>query len=102
MSQCHPGVESIIVVMNYYHGGSEQAIMQRTVNFCSGSATYFKMECMNHDCVDGGFNLEPVIVSMIKDRLKSGKGELSCKGKDAVAHARIDYKISVKYKRASR
>jgi hypothetical protein len=60
------------------------------------------MECMKHDCIDGGFNLEAVIAKMIKARLKSGKGELGCAGKDSSCHARIDYMISIKYKDTSR
>ena len=37
---------------------------------------------------------------MVKKHEKSGKGELSCKGKisdRASQHARIDYKITIKY-----
>jgi len=101
MSECYPNVASIIIAMNYYQGSNTQIMMQRTVNFCASSATYFKMECMNRECVDGGFNLEPVIAKMIKNRLKSGKGELVCSGKESSGHAKIDYKISIKYNKAS-
>lgn len=101
MSERYPNVASVIVAMNYYHGNTAQAIMQRTVNFFPNSNTYFKMECMKRDCIDGGFNLESVIAEMMKGRLKSGKGELVCAGKDSSGHARIDYKISIKYKDAS-
>ncbi|NCO84310.1 MAG: hypothetical protein COZ31_08270 [Nitrospirae bacterium CG_4_10_14_3_um_filter_44_29] len=102
MSERHPDVASVIIFMNYYHGSSAQVIMQRTVNFFPGSATYFNMECMKRDCIDGGFNLEPVIAKMVKGRLKSAKGELACAGKDSPGHARIGYKISIKYNNTSR
>ncbi|MBA3071254.1 MAG: hypothetical protein FP829_03685 [Nitrospirae bacterium] len=102
MSERYPNVASVIVAMNYYNGSSGQVIMQRTVNFFPNSNAYFKMECMKRDCIDGGFNLESVITKIIKDRLKSGKGELVCAGKDSSGHARIDYKISIKYKDTSR
>lgn len=102
MSERYPNVASVIVAMNYYNGSSGQVIMQRTVNFFPNSNAYFKMECMKRDCIDGGFNLESVIAEMMKDRLKSGKGELVCAGKDFPGHARIGYKISIKYNKTSR
>ncbi len=102
MSERYPNVASVIVAMNYYNGSSGQVIMQRTVNFFPNSNAYFKMECMKRDCIDGGFNLESVISKMMKDCLKSGKGELVCAGKDSPGHARIDYKISIKYNKTSR
>lgn len=102
MSERYPNVASVIVAMNYYSGSSGQVIMQRTVNFFPNSNTYFKMECMKRDCVDGGFNLESVIAKMVKGRLKSAKGELACAGKDSSGHARIEYKISIKYNKTSR
>jgi len=47
------------------------------------------------------FTITPLItphsVPMIKDRVKSGKEALACKGNDSSVHARIDYKISIKY-----
>ena len=102
MSERYPNVASVIVAMNYHSGNSEQVIMQRTVNFFPNSNTYFKMECMKRDCIDGGFNLESVIAKMVKGRLKSAKGELACAGKDFPGHARIGYKISIKYNKTSR
>lgn len=102
MSERYPNVASVIVAMNYYNGSSDQVIMQRTVNFFPNSNTYFKMECMKRDCIDGGFNLESVIAKMVKGCLKSGKGELACAGKDSSGHARIEYKISIKYNKTSR
>jgi len=97
----YPNVASVTIDMNYYAGNSAQAIMQRTVNFFPNSNAYFRMECMNHDCIDGGFNLEPAVAKMVKARLKSDKGEMVCSGKDFRGHARINYKISIKYNKTS-
>ena len=77
MSERYPNVASVIVAMNYYSGSSEQVIMQRTVNFFPNSNTYFKMECMKRDCIDGGFNLESVIAKMVKAALNQLKGNSS-------------------------
>jgi hypothetical protein len=101
MSAHYPNVASVIISMNYYQKSTGRTIMQRTVNFSPGSLAYFHMECMGYDCVDGGFNLEPVVKKMMKGRLKSGKGELLCSGNDSSSHTRIDYKIDIKYNKTS-
>lgn len=97
LSARHPEVSSIVIAMNYYQKETPHAIMQRTVNFFPSSAAYFLMECMRPDCVDGGFDLEPVITAMLKGRQKSGKGELVCPGNSGAGHTRIDYTISITY-----
>lgn len=102
MSARYPDVASVIIFMNYYQRSTGPAIMQRTVNFLPGSAAYFHMECMRPDCVDGGFNLESVITTMVKGHLKSGNGELICPGHDSSGYARIDYRIAIKYNNTSR
>jgi hypothetical protein len=56
-------------------------------------------------CLDGGFDLTPVITRMIKNRKKSEKGKLTCKGKsDTVGsdHASIAYEITVRYGKAQK
>lgn len=102
MSSRYPGVAAIVISMDYYNRGSGPSFMQRTVNFFPGSAAYFHLECMKHDCIDGGFNLEPTITTMVKGHAKSGKGELTCAGNDSSGHTRIDYKIDIQYNKTSR
>ncbi len=102
MSARYPDVASVIIFMNYYQRSTGPAIMQRTVNFFPGSAAYFHMECMKQDCIDGGFDLEPIITTIAKGRLGSGNGELVCPGNDSSCHARIDYKITIQYNDTSR
>ena len=97
MSARYPDVSSVIVSMNYYRKNAGPSFMQRTVNFFPSSAAYFLMECMKHDCVDGGFNLEPVITTMMSSRLESENGELVCHGNNSSGHTRIDYRIAIHY-----
>lgn len=98
MSARYPDATSVIIYMNYYQRSTGQSIMQRTVNFSPSSAAYFHMGCIRHDCINGGFNLEPVITTMMRGRLESSKGELVCPGNDSSCHARIDYKITIQYR----
>ncbi|MEW6116145.1 MAG: hypothetical protein AB1553_04500 [Nitrospirota bacterium] len=97
ISARYPGVASIVIAMNYYKRGSSPSFMQRTVNFFPGSAAYFHMECMEDKCIDGGFNLEPIIYTMVKGHQESANGELTCAGNDSSGHRRIDYKIAIQY-----
>lgn len=98
ISERYPEISTIVIFMNYYQKNNGPSIMQHTVNFFPGSAAYFHMECIRKDCVDGGFNLEPVISSMMRSRKESAKGELTCEGNDMASHhARIDYNIVIKY-----
>lgn len=100
ISECFPRVSSIVIEMIYYLKGVDQASLVRTINFWPSRHAYFNMDCMIKDCVDGGFDLTSVIAHMIKKREKSGKGDISCKGKisdRASQHSRVAYKISIKY-----
>ncbi|MBI4685956.1 MAG: hypothetical protein HY755_12290 [Nitrospirae bacterium] len=102
LSDRYSGVSSIVIIMNYYQKGSAQTFMQRTVNFSPKSSAYFLMECMKHDCTNGGFDLESVIAKMVKGRLKSKNGELACQGNNASGHTRIDYKVNIQYNNTAR
>ncbi|MEW5746277.1 MAG: hypothetical protein AB1805_12670 [Nitrospirota bacterium] len=97
VSARYPGVTSIVIAMDYYKKGPGPSFMQRTVNFFPGSAAYFLMECMGDKCIDGGFDLEPIIHTMVKGRQESASGELACPGNDASGHRRIGYRVAIRY-----
>jgi len=105
ISECFPEVSFIIIQMTYYLKGITEASMVRTVNFWPSRHAYFNMDCMTKDCVNGGFDLTPVITLMIKKHEKLGKGNLSCKGKinnHTSQHSRVSYKIAIQYSSDSR
>jgi hypothetical protein len=105
ISECFPEVSFIVIQMTYYLKGVTEASMVRTVNFWPSRHAYFNMDCMIKDCVNGGFDLTPVIKLMIKKHEKLGKGNLSCKGKinnHALKHSSVDYKIAIQYSTGSK
>jgi hypothetical protein len=105
VSECFPGVSDIVIQMIYYLKGVDEASMVRTINFWPSRHAYFNMDCMIKECVNGGFDLTPVIKLMIKKHEKSGKGDLFCKGKinnRSSQHAHVAYKITIKYKASSK
>lgn len=97
LSASYPYIASIVITMDYYQKGAGPVLMRRTVNFFPGSTAYFLMECIKNDCISGGFNLEPVIATMVEGQVKSGDGKLVCHGNNASGHARVDYKIAIQY-----
>ena len=97
ISARYPSVASIVIAMDYYRRGDSPLFMKRTVNFFPGSAAYFLMDCLADKCTDGGFDFEPIIYSMVKGHLESGKGELSCRGSNSSGHRRVDYEIAIRY-----
>ena len=93
-----PGVAAIAVSMTYHQRGIAQAL-PRTVNFFPGSCALFRIDCLNKDCVHGGFDLSRVITAMIGNHRETGKGDLSCEGDGPSAgHSDIVYEIAITYR----
>ena len=105
LSERYPHVAGMVIHMTYFQNGINPVLMVRTLNVFPTSAAYFKMDCMIKGCDNGGFDLTPVIKTMIRDRKKEKKGSLVCRGKvDMVTcdHASVDYDIAIKYGKKSR
>lgn len=103
VSERFPEVNSIVIHMTYFRKGANPVLMQRTVNVFPTAYAYFNMDCMISGCINGGFNLEPVIKEMVKKHIKLKKGSLVCCGKIADIesdHANIDYEITIKFNRS--
>ena len=103
VSERFPKVNSIVINMTYYQKGVNPVLMVRTINVLPTTYAYFNMECMIRDCVDGGFDLAPIITRMVKGLKKTVKGKLVCKGKSdgleglEADHASIVYDITIRY-----
>lgn len=100
VSEQFPHVEGLVIQMTYFHNAENPILMQRTVNVFPSSYAFFNMECMIKGCEGGGFDLTSLIAKNIKQRKKSFKGEMVCKGKNGTKpsdHARISYEINIKY-----
>jgi hypothetical protein len=92
-----PEVASIVVSMTYNQRGILRSL-PRTVNFFPSSCAFFRVDCLNKECVDGGFDLTQVITTMIGNHKKSAKGDLSCEGNGPAAdHSAIVYQVAIQY-----
>ena len=92
-----PGVASIVISMIYNQVGLNKALL-RTVNFFPDSSAFFKVDCVNRECVNGGFDLTQVITGMVNKHKETAKGKLSCEGNGPiVGHSSIAYNIQIIY-----
>lgn len=100
ISDRFPDVSDIVVQMTYFQRAVNPVLMSRTINFWPSHHAYFNMDCMQKECVDGGFDLTPVITAMIAQRRKTGKGKIFCNGSvnpPAPDHASVTFEITITY-----
>jgi hypothetical protein len=105
VSERFPSVSSIVLTMTYFQKTSDPVLMKRTVNFIPTNYASFHMECMREECTNGGFDLTPVVASVIKNRKTSVTGKIVCNGKSdslRAGHASIAYEISVQYSKQAK
>jgi hypothetical protein len=92
-----PEVASIVVRMTYTQRGVQKSLA-RAVHFSPDSYALFRIDCLNKECVDGGFDLTQVITGMIRSRREASGGVLCCEGDGPSAnHSTIDYKVAIQY-----
>jgi hypothetical protein len=100
VSERLPGVSCIVLHMTYYQRTADPILMKRIVNFFPTDYACFRMDCMRDECTNGGFDLTPVVTSLVKNRKKSIKGKIVCNGKSETlrfGHASIAYEVSIQY-----
>jgi len=92
-----PEVAGIVISMIYSQRGIQKSL-PRVVNFFPGSYALFRIDCLNKECVDGGFDLTQIISGMIRNRREAAKGDLSCEGNVPSAdHSTIAYEVAIQY-----
>ena len=92
-----PEVVDIAISMIYNQIGLNKSLL-RTVNFFPDSYAFFRIDCVNRDCVDGGFDLTKVIATTIGRRGQTAKGKLSCQGNGPdEGHSAISYEVDIRY-----
>ena len=93
----YPEVTGIVINMIYSQRGILKSL-PRVVNFFPGSSALFRIDCLNKECVSGGFDLTQVITGMIRNRRGAAKGDLSCEGDGPSAdHSTITYEVAIQY-----
>lgn len=98
VSERHTGVSSIEFRMTYYKRGLDAVLMKRTLSFSPADYAGFHIKCLEDGCMDGGFDLAPVVAGLAKSHKKSVKGKLYCHGTNhTLGHASIAYEVNIQY-----
>ncbi len=100
ISERYPRVASIVFRMTYYQKTSDPVLMIRTVNYLPTDYACFRMDCMREECMNGGFELAPIIDGLVKSNKKTVKGKIACNGKSdtlRLGHASIAYEVLIQY-----
>ena len=98
VSERYSGIFNIEFRMTYYRRGLNHVLMTRTLNFRPSDYAGFHMKCMHEGCLNGGYDLAPVVAAMVKGRKKSTCGKIFCHGtNNTLGHASIAYKVSIRY-----
>ncbi len=93
------GIAGIQFRMTYYRRFN-QVLMERTLSFSPADYAGFHLKCMHEGCTGGGYDLAPVVASLVRSRKKSTKGKIVCRGKsDTALHGSISYEVSVQYQK---
>jgi hypothetical protein len=92
-----PEVAGIVISMIYNQKGIKKSL-QRTLNFSPYSYAFFRVDCLNKGCGDGGFDLTQVITTMVGTHKEATRGELSCESDSpSVDHSAIIYEVAIQY-----
>ena len=99
VSERYSGISNIEFRMTYYRRGLNQVLMKRTLCFTPSDYAGFHLKCMHDGCMNGGYDLAPVVSAMVKARKKSTNGKIFCHGtNDSLGHASIAYEVNIQYR----
>ncbi len=92
-----PEVAGIVIRMMHHQRGFEKSF-PRVINFFPSSYAFFRVDCLNKECKEGGFDFTQVITEMINNRREAAKGDISCEGNGSSSgHSTISYKVAIQY-----
>ena len=92
-----PEVAAIVISMTYTQSEIAKSL-PRLVNFFPSSYAVFRVDCLNKNCLHGGFDLDRIITAMIRHRREASKGQLSCRGEGpSTGHSEIVYEVVIRY-----
>jgi hypothetical protein len=92
-----PEVAGIVISMAYHKKDSQKSF-PRVINFFPDSYAFFRIDCLNKDCMEGGFDFTQVITGMIRNRRETVKGDISCERDGrSTGHSKVAYEVAIKY-----
>ena len=99
----YPQVDKIILHLSFNNNGYEKF---DTMEFSHVDLSYFKIECINRECLVGGFDLSNLIRELVLSKNCELDGHLICNGyqdykrytaKQYHCLCKLNYKIEIRY-----
>ncbi len=92
-----PEVAGIVISMMYDHGSPKKSF-PRVINFFPESYAFFRINCLNKDCIEGGFDFTQIITGMIRNGKNAVRGTIQCEGDShSTGHPAVAYDVAIKY-----
>ena len=105
ISSIYPQIKEINLKLNFNY---DESLKKESLKvFKPSDKIFFKIECINKDCIYGGFNLSNEINSLIASKETKMKGHQTCNGyqdyerykaRNYHCLCRLDYNIDIKYR----
>jgi hypothetical protein len=105
ISKKYPTLKALTVEFGYFtpQGVSRNSQIRYTVN-PDFAKSVFRLDCANHECVCGDFDLSDAIAEAVAARRTGASGEMSCQGwlsKTTIdrvhCHSVLRYKLSLEF-----
>jgi hypothetical protein len=101
VSQLYPHVQEIRIWLRFTPHDGPPTPVDRTKIWKSDDDAFFEIECLDRECICGGFDLAPVVDEAVKNRQTDVEGRLSCEGwQDSERYRKnrcmiaLDYRVS--------
>jgi hypothetical protein len=100
VSERYTEISNIDFQMTYFQRGVTPVLMERTISFLPANYCNFHLKCMHEGCLDGGYDLAPVVAGLAKSGKKAVKGKIFCHGTThSLGHASIAYEVRIQYRK---
>ena len=104
-SQLYPNVQEIRVELCFTPHDGARTVVDRSKVWKPDHDAFFEIQCLDRECICGGFDLTRVIEEAVKNRQSDVEGRLTCEGwQDSERYRKtrcmitLDYRVSLTYR----
>ena len=76
----YPDLERLTLFVAFEEADANSEPNYQQIIFTENSAAAFRLSCSREECVDGGFDYEPIIDELIRSAEQQAHGKLACQG----------------------
>jgi hypothetical protein len=104
-----PGVEQLVIEMSFSDARAIGTYSPITHSFSPSAKAFLVVPCPRTLCLDGGFEIEPIVIRVLQAGKRSAVGTLRCGGRleqgalgSSACDLRMNYRIELHYELAVR